>query len=147
MRQIRLPFAALTLVLSLSAGAQYTPDAGALMRQIEQNTRQSQLQQAMSRRDALPPAMVFSEDTLVQVQRFKFNGAKLMSNEQLQAVAAPFANRPLMQQDLQHLTHEITEAYRRIGWLVQAYIPRQDLKSDELMVQVIEFIPPKKSAQ
>lgn len=147
MRQSQATFAIMALLLCARAAAQNLPDAGTLMRQIEQNTRHSQLQQAMSRRDVLPPAMVFSEDTLVQAQRFKFNGAKLMSNEQLQAVAAPFANRPLMQQDLQHLTHEITEAYRRIGWLVQAYIPRQDLKSDELIVQVIEFIPPKKSAQ
>lgn len=142
MRQIRLPFAALTLVLSLSAGAQYTPDAGALMRQIEQNSQQSQSQQAAQKRESLPPAMVLGEDTLLTVQRFQFKGNKRLTSEQLQAVAAPFLNRPLNPQALQHLTHAVSEAYRQNGWVVQAYIPRQDLKNGDLTVQVIESIPP-----
>lgn len=139
--------AVLTLLFSASAGAQTMPDAGALMRQIEQNTRQSQMQQAAQKRESLPPAAVFGETTVVTVERFKFNGNKLFSTDQLQLVAAPFANRPLNQHDLQQLTHAVSEAYRQTGWLVQAYIPRQNLAGPELTVQVIESIPPSKPAQ
>lgn len=142
MRPTRPLFAALTLFLSLSAGAQTTPDAGALMRQIEQNSQQSQSQQAAQKRESLPPAMVLGEDTLITVQRFQFKGNKRLTSEQLQAVAAPFVNRPLNPQALQHLTHAVSEAYRQNGWVVQAYIPRQDLKNADLTVQVIESIPP-----
>jgi hemolysin activation/secretion protein len=130
-----------------NVGAQNIPDAGALMRQTEQMMRQEQMQRNVDRREALPPAMVLSEATLVTAQRFKFNGNKLFTTEQLQAVVASFTNRPLNQNDLQHLTHVVTEAYRQIGWVVQAYIPRQSLTGVELTVQVMETIPPSKAPQ
>jgi hemolysin activation/secretion protein len=91
--------------------------------------------------------MAINEATRVTVQRFKFNGNKILSTDQLQAVAAPFANRALNQHDLQQLTYAISEAYRQTGWLVQAYIPRQDLQNNEMTLQVIESIPPNKSGQ
>jgi hemolysin activation/secretion protein len=138
---------AVLAMLCSNVGAQNIPDAGALMRQTEQMMRQEQMQRNVDRRDALPPAMVLSEATLVTAQRFKFNGNKLFTAEQLQAVVASFANRPLNQNDLQHLTHVVTEAYRQIGWVVQAYIPRQSLTGVELTVQVMETIPPSKAPQ
>ena len=147
MRSTQPTLAVLALLISVSAGAQTIPDAGALMRQIEQNTRQSQMQQAAQKRESLPPAEVFSETTAVTVERFKFNGNKRLSTDQLQRVAVPFANRALNQHDLQHLTDAVSEAYRNTGWLVQAYIPRQNLTGPELTVQVIESIPPNKPSR
>jgi hemolysin activation/secretion protein len=133
--------------LSSGANAQTIPDAGSLLRQIEQNTRQSQMQLNWQKRDALPPAMVIHADTLIRVQRFKFSGNKILPEEQLQAVAAPFADRSLNSTDLQQLTRAISEAYHQTGWLVQAYIPRQALNPQELTIQVIETIPPSKPTQ
>jgi hemolysin activation/secretion protein len=146
MRYTPSAMAVLALLCS-NVGAQNIPDAGALMRQTEQMLRQEQMQRNVDRREALPPAMVLSKATLVTAQRFKFNGNKLFTTEQLQAVVASFANRPLNQDDLQHLTHAVSEAYRQIGWVVQAYIPRQSLTGVELTVQVMETIPPSKAAQ
>ena len=130
-----------------SLHAQTIPDAGALMRQNEQMFRQDQMQRNQPKRTALPPAMVINDDTLITVQQFKFNGNKILSSGQLQAVAEPFANRALNQHDLQHLTDAVSEAYRTTGWLVQAYIPRQSLSGPELTVQVIETIPPSKPSR
>jgi hemolysin activation/secretion protein len=138
---------AVLALLCSSVGAQNIPDAGALMRQTEQMLRQDQMQRNVDRREALPPAMVLSDTTMLSAQRFKFNGNKLFTAEQLQAVVASFANRPLNQHDLQQLTHAVSEAYRQIGWVVQAYIPRQSLTGAELTVQVIETIPPSKASQ
>lgn len=126
------------------AMAQTLPDAGALMRQTEQNSRLNQQLLAAQRRDALPPAAVFNDATVVNVERFKFHGQQRLSLEQLQQVAAPFAHRPLTSRDLQHLTEAVSQEYRRAGWLVQAYIPRQNLAGPELTIQVIESIPPNK---
>lgn len=139
-----VPFIVSFLTLSGAATAQNIPDAGALMRQTEQNIRQSQLQQAAKKRNLMLPPAVLSETTVVTAERFKFLGNQRLSTEQLQAVAAPYANRPLSQQDLQHLTDAVSQEYRKTGWLVQAYIPRQDLTGPELAVQVIESIPPNK---
>jgi hemolysin activation/secretion protein len=132
------------LALSGAAIAQNIPDAGALMRQTEQNIRQSQLQQAAKKRESLLPPAVLSETTVVSAERFKFNGNQRLSTEQLQAVAAAYAKRPLNQQDLQHLTDAVSQEYRKTGWLVQAYIPHQNLAGPELTIQVIESIPPNK---
>ncbi len=114
------------------------------MRQTEQNIRQSQLQQAAKKRDSLPPAAVLTDATVVTVERFKFLGNQRLSTEQLQMAVLPFANRPLNQHDLHHLTDAISQEYRKTGWLVQAYIPRQNLAGPELLIQVIESIPPNK---
>lgn len=122
-------------------------DAGDLMRQIELNARQSQMQRNMQMRDALPAALDINEATSVTVKAFKFNGNKLLTTAQLQTVLEPYANRPLNQHDLQQLTYAVTEAYRKTGWLVQAYIPRQDLVGPELTLQIIETIPANKPAR
>lgn len=124
--------------------AQTVPDAGALMRQTEQALRFDQMQRNLQRRESLPPAMALDESTRVTVVRMKFLGVKRLSEAQLQAVAKPYLERPLNQHDLQHLTDAIAETYRQSGWLVQAYVPRQDLDTAELMVQVIESTPPSK---
>lgn len=139
--------AVLALLLGTSAGAQTMPDAGALMRQSEQMFKQSQMQRIQPQRASLPPEQVMNDTTVVTAQRFKFMGNQLLTTGQLQAVAVPFANRPLKQPDLQQLTHAVSEAYRQAGWVVQAYIPRQDLSRAELTVQVIESIPPSKPLQ
>jgi hemolysin activation/secretion protein len=139
--------AALALFLAASLGAQTMPDAGALMRQSEQMFKQSQQQRIQPQRASLPPEMVMTDATVVTAQRFKFNGNQLLTAGQLQAVAVPFANRPLQQHDLQQLTYAVSEAYRHTGWLVQVYIPRQSLTGAELTVQVIESIPPSKPLQ
>lgn len=119
-------------------------DAGAFMRQNEQNIRHQQMQQATQMRAALPPAAVLTEASVVTVERFKFNGNQRLSTEQLQRVVVPFANRPLNLHDLRNLTDSVEQEYRKTGWLVQAYIPRQNLTGPELAVQVIESIPPNK---
>ncbi len=138
---------AILAVLSASSWAQNIPDAGALMRQTEQMLRQDQMQRNAQMRPPLPPELVLNDATLVTVQRFKFNGNQRLTTDQLAALTAPFANRPLNQHDLQQLTHTVSEAYRQIGWLVQAYIPRQDFKNAEMTLQIIESIPPNRSPQ
>jgi hemolysin activation/secretion protein len=138
-------FLCISLIAFPCVVAQTIPDAGSLMRQNEQMFRQDQMQRNSQRREALPPALVVNDSTSVSVKRFKFNGNKLLSTEQLQQVAAPFANRELTKQDLQHLSDTVSAAYRQIGWIVQAYIPRQDLTGQELTIQVIESIPPNMS--
>jgi hemolysin activation/secretion protein len=65
----------------------------------------------------------------------------LLSNDQLQAIAQPYLDRPLNQHELEHLTDTVTQAYRRSGWLVRVYIPQQDLSQSELTVQILENMP------
>lgn len=100
------------------------------------------MQRNLQKRDALPPEMVLNDATSITVERFKFQGNKLFTDEQLQRIAAPYANKTLNRQELNQLIQAISEGYRQTSWLVQAYIPRQDLSTKELIIQVIESIPP-----
>lgn len=138
------PLAAGLACLSIGAWAQYVPDAGSLMRQTEQMLRLKTQPLSVPKREPLPPAMVINETTLVTVSRFKFNGNKLLTADQLQAVVLPFVDKALDAHALKHLTDAVSEAYRQTGWLVEAYIPRQDLQGGEMILQVIESIPPSK---
>ena len=138
-------------VLTLSSGLVHAdttpvwpaglPDAGVLMRQTEQTLRQNQLQRSSQKHEAYAPAMTLTEATSVTPQSIKFLGVKLIPIAQLQAIAEPYLNRPLNQQDLQHLTDAATAAYRKEGWLVRAYIPSQDLSHSELNIQILENMP------
>jgi len=134
-------FLCLALIAIPSVWAQTIPDAGALMRQNEQVFKQEQMQRYSQRRSAFAPAMTFNDETRVTPQRIKFLDAKLLSEQQLQAVTRPYLNRTLDQHDLNHLTDAIEQAYRGAGWLIRAYIPQQDLSQSELSVQILEKMP------
>ena len=137
----------ITVILALlcaNTAAQNIPDAGALMRQTEQNFRFNQNQRNMPTRAPMPPEAVVSASTSVIVNSFNFTGNFLLSDSQLRAATQSFTNRHLNAHDLQHLTDAVTEEYRKTGWLVQAYIPRQNLAGPELTLQIIESIPPSK---
>ena len=141
MRQTCLAIALICFQQSLVA--QTVPDAGALMRQNEQMLRQNQMQAlAKQRPSALPPAMDLKDVGPVIVKSFKFSGNKLLKTQQLTDIASSYLGRELTSHDFQHLTDAISEAYRGTGWLVHAYVPRQDLSRDEVVIQVIESIPP-----
>jgi hemolysin activation/secretion protein len=126
------------LLISCAASAQNTPDAGALMRQTEQNIRYQQVQQNAQSRLSLPPAAVLDDTTLITVEHFKFAGQQLLTEQQLQAVAVPYAHRPLVKADLQKLLDAVSAAYQHAGGQALVYIPRQSLSGPELMIQVIE---------
>ena len=134
---------ALTALIALPVvtWAQTIPDAGSLMRQTEQTLRSEQMQRNAQRRESFPPAMRLTDSTVVTPKSIKFSGAKLLSNDQLQAVAQPCVGRELNAHELEHLTEAITQAYRRAGWLVRVYIPQQDLSQSELNIQILENMP------
>jgi len=137
------PFKLLAIAfLSSNALAQTPPDAGALMRQTEQTLQFEQMQRNAQRREALPPAMRLTDSTVVTPKSIKFLGAKRLTNDQLQATAAPFVGRELNAHELEHLTEAVVQTYRRAGWVVRVYVPQQDLSQSELSIQILENIPP-----
>jgi hemolysin activation/secretion protein len=135
--------ALLITLVSMQATAQTVPDAGSLMRQTEQMLRSNPAN--TPRREALPPAMAIDASTSVVVKRIQFAGYKYLSLDTLRQLARPYEGRTLGGSDLQHLTYAISEAYRQTGWVVQVYIPRQNLQTGDLQIQIIETVPPSSS--
>jgi hemolysin activation/secretion protein len=135
--------ALLITLVSMQATAQTVPDAGSLMRQTEQMLRSNPAN--TPRREALPPAMAIDASTSVVVKRIQFAGYKYLSLDTLRQLARPYEGRTLGGSDLQHLTYAISEAYRQTGWVVQVYVPRQNLQTGDLQIQIIETVPPSSS--
>lgn len=74
----------------------------------------------------------------VTVNAFRLQGNKLLSDAQLAPVLAPFLNRPLNFRDLQSAALAVSMAYRQAGWIVRAYLPRQDIDNGVVVIQVVE---------
>lgn len=117
------------------------PDAGALIRQTEQMLKQEQMQRNAQQHQGYAPAITMNDATSVTPKTINFLGVKLIPAADLQEVAAPYLNRKLDQHDLQRLTDAAVALYRKQGWLVRVYIPKQDLSQSELTVQVLENMP------
>lgn len=135
------PISAVFVLFSATVSAQNIPDAGALMRQNEQYIRQDTLSRNALLRQSFLPEMQMSETTRVTPKSIRFLGAKLLSEDLLQAVAKPYLDRPLDSHELEHLTNAVSGAYRRAGWVVRVYIPQQDLLQNDLLIQILENTP------
>jgi hemolysin activation/secretion protein len=74
----------------------------------------------------------------VEVQRFVLAGNTLFDSGQLQPLLAPYLNRPLAFADLQAAASAVAAFYRQAGWVVQTYLPAQDLGQGVVTIQVLE---------
>ena len=130
----------LTAVASSLAQAQTPPDAGVLLQQIERD-RTPQLPRKMApERQVAPEPMKAAPGVVVNVKQFRFAGNTLLSAEQLSPVVAGYLNRPLDFNQLQEAAVAVANAYRSAGWLVRAYLPKQDITEGVLTIQVVEAV-------
>ena len=135
----------------VSAQAQSTPydpskyptmDAGALTRQAEQSYSRANDQRAYSKLAPIELPLVLPADKTIRVQKFEFNGVKLINKNLLEAASSHFLDRNLTSADLENLCTVVVDAYRRAGWVVRVYVPRQNLDTQILTLQVLETVPP-----
>ena len=116
------------------------PDAGALLRQNEQNLKLQKPPAAVKRRAKPPAPVVKPADTTVTVTRFVFEGNTLVSNEVLNAAVASYLKRPLNFNELQAAAADLAQAYRDAGWLATANLPKQDVSNGVVTLQVTEAV-------
>ena len=122
----------------LSAQAQTVPDAGSLRQQMERD-RPVQLppKQAPS---PLPEVLKALPGPSVMVKSIRFAGNTLISSEQLATIVAPYLNKLQSFGQLQEAAAAVARAYRDAGWIVRAYLPRQDITQGVLTIQIVEAL-------
>ena len=121
------------------AQAQGVPDAGALRQQIEREFDATPLPPAAPPTPAeTPPRTPAPGEATVAVKQFRFAGNTRLDDEALQAVVAPWRDRTLGFEELQRAARAVAEAYRDAGWIVNAFLPRQDVTDGTVTVQVVE---------
>jgi hemolysin activation/secretion protein len=76
----------------------------------------------------------------VTLKSIRFVGNTRLTAEQLGPVVQRYLNQPQTFSQLQQAAQDISVAYRDAGWLVRAYLPKQDLGSGELTIQIIEAV-------
>jgi hemolysin activation/secretion protein len=85
----------------------------------------------------LPPAPTAAEP-VATLTRISFGGTLLLEEPQLQAVAAPYLNRPISGSDIARLKYDLTSLYFKKGYvLVKVTTPPQNLSDGVLDVVVI----------
>ena len=70
--------------------------------------------------------------------RFVFEGNTLLAPDLLGAAVAGYLNRPLSFADLQKVAAAVAERYRQAGWVVRAYLPKQEIDSGTVTIQIVE---------
>ena len=82
--------------------------------------------------ERLPPVKVF-------VREFQFEGQTVFTTQDLQTVAAPYANREVTTEDLESLRTAVTLLYVKKGYVTSgAMIPDQAITEGIVRIQNIE---------
>jgi hemolysin activation/secretion protein len=113
-------------------------DAGALQRQTEQGLKPQIRPQVPKRQEAAPIAPAKDGGVTVTVTSFQFVGNTLLTNDQLAQVVMSFVNRPLSFEALQEAAQLVSSAYRDAGWVVRAYLPKQEVGHGIVTIQIAE---------
>lgn len=128
------------LFLPAIATAQTPPDAGVLQQQIDRE-RQSNMPPRSTPPKAVHPAEMTRKDgVIVTVREFRFVGNTLLGNAQIQPALADYLNRPLDYSLLQEVAAVVANVFREAGWIVQAYLPVQDVTDGIVTIQIIEAV-------
>lgn len=129
----------LTLALTTAAQAQAVPDAGSVIQQIQRDTPAPIAPEA-------PHKLLIPEDApkaqpggaKVLVKGFRFKGATVLSDAQLQLIVAPWVGKEQDLAELQAAAAAVGERYRQAGWVVRVALPRQAVEEGLVVIEVIE---------
>jgi hemolysin activation/secretion protein len=117
--------------------AQTAPDAGSVLRQIEQERRAPLPPQSAPL--LMPPAPMRALDgATVTVTTFRFVGNTMLTGQQLAQSVAKFLGHPIGFAELQDAAVAVASAYREAGWVVRAYLPKQEIVDGSVTIQIIE---------
>jgi hemolysin activation/secretion protein len=119
--------------------AQSPPNAGTLQKQIERDQQSDRQRLQPQEVPKITPEAPLQGQTVV-VQEFKFKGNTLLSQEQLQAVVAPLLNRPIDFARLQSSAVLVADLYRDQGWVVQTFLPEQDISTGQVTIAIVEAV-------
>ena len=134
---MRFPIALVVISLAGIAHAQTVPDAGSLLQQIERDRRVAP-KPLVKPEAPVPQEMQSVQGVTVTVSRFVFTGNTLLAEDQLAVAVAGYRNRPLSFSDLQKAAAAVAERYRRGGWVVRAFLPRQEIDGGTVTIHIIE---------
>ena len=141
-KPICLPAVVASLGLTALSSAQTLPpfDAGKALQESRP------VQPDVPRKPPAEPVIIQKEDKplalpagqTLMVHAFRFEGAELMAEADLQAAVASFKGKALSMSDIEQAASAVTALFRQRGYLVaRAYVPKQDASAGTLTIRVI----------
>lgn len=130
----------LCVASSAAVNAQTVPDAGALRQQIERGLKTPLPGKASEIRPESTTPLQLRDGQSITVTTFRFEGNTLLDEQQLHPVVAAWLNRPIGINELQAAAQAVANAYREAGWIVRAYLPRQDVTEGIVVIRIVEAV-------
>lgn len=125
---------------ALGQTAQTAPDAGALRQQIERDANPALPRKTLPQLAPLPEPLKTLPGATVTLKSVRFVGNTLLSSEKLAPAVQGYLNKPQSFASLQEAAAAVAKIYRDAGWMVRAYLPRQDLTDGDLTIQIVEAV-------
>jgi hemolysin activation/secretion protein len=119
--------------------AQTPPNASILQQQIERDLQVDKQRLPLKPLPPVPAEPPLVGQTVV-VSGFKFKGNTLLSDEELRAALAPLVGRPLDFARLQNSPVMVANVYRNKGWVVQTFLPAQDIDQGTVTIEIVEAV-------
>jgi hemolysin activation/secretion protein len=127
------------LAFATPPGQPVAPDAGSIQNQIEQKFVQP-LPEVHLKKNLPEEFQAQPGAVTVVVNEFKFAGNTLLTTPQLEQVVAPYVGQKLDFDGLKGVAELVAQAYRDAGWVVRAYLPRQEIADGVITIQVVEAV-------
>ena len=127
------------LLWLVPAVALAAPDAGSVLQQLEPRPAAPAFKVPSLQTPQAPTAS--AEDAggpVLHVQAFELEGTTLLDADLLQRALAGFVNRDLSLTQLQEAAWVVIQTYREAGWLVNAFVPPQEIEQGRVRIQVVE---------
>lgn len=137
---LTLPLGLAFLFPVVTVAQQVPTNAGSLMQQMEQRRSESLPKVPSAVTAPAPAAMNVLPGPTVIVKSIRFVGNRLLGQEQLNSVVQGYLDRPVSFAELQQAAVTIAQAYRDAGWIVRAYLPRQEITDGVVTIQIIEAV-------
>ncbi len=112
-------------------------DAGSLQQQIDRNQTFKLPRQALP---LLPKPIAKKPDAglRILIKSFKVQGNTLIAEAQVKELLDLYQNKEMSFGEIENLVSEVAELFRKAGWTVKAYLPEQDVKEGQIVIQIVE---------
>jgi hemolysin activation/secretion protein len=112
-------------------------EAGSLQQQIDRNQTFKLPRQALP---LLPKPIEKKPDAglKILIKSFKLQGNTLLEGAQINALLDRYQNKEMSFVEIENVAGEVAELFRKAGWTVKAYLPEQDVKEGQILIQIVE---------
>ena len=122
---------------SFAAANPQIPDAGSVLKQIEQKPNSKPLQ-APEVNEPQEETPLLKEGEKVKIREFEFKNNKIILNDELKKHLAKYIGQELTFNELKLAVASISVLYKEVGYLVQATLPQQNITSGIIQIDILE---------